>query len=180
MKTIYLFIYYSLARFLPKSNVPIFGYPSMKFRAWLCCKLFASCGRNLVVENNAYFGNGKDFFLGNEAALGSNFKSTNRILTIGNYLMMAEDVVFIGGGHDFSRTDIPMGHQPGLPKTPLKIEDDVWIGARVMVLPGCTHIGTGAVIGAGAVVTKDVPDYAIVGGNPAKVIKYRKTPNPFG
>lgn len=53
------------------------------------------------------------------------------------------------------------------------IGHDVWIGQGAIVLPGCRKIGTGAVIGAGAVVTKDVPDYAIVGGNPAKVIKYR-------
>jgi maltose O-acetyltransferase len=56
---------------------------------------------------------------------------------------------------------------------PIVIDDDVWIGARVIILPG-VHIGTGAVIGAGAVVTKDVPAYAVVGGNPARVIKMRK------
>ena len=165
-------MYYGFAQYMPKSTRP-FGRPSMLLRRFLCERIFTSCGNKLVVENRAYFGNGNDFNVGNEGGIGYNFKSLNRIVTIGNYLMMAEDVVFIGGGHDFSRTDIPMGHQPGLPKTPLKIEDDVWIGARVMVLPGCTHIGTGAIIGAGAVVTKNVPDFAIVGGNPAKVIRYR-------
>jgi maltose O-acetyltransferase len=55
----------------------------------------------------------------------------------------------------------------------LQIDDDVWIGARAMILPGCKHIGKGVIIGAGSVVTKDIPDYAIVGGNPARVIKYR-------
>lgn len=60
-------------------------------------------------------------------------------------------------------------------KTPLKIEDDVWIGAKVIVLPGCKHIGKGIVIGAGSVVTKDIPDYAIIGGNPAKIIRYRNS-----
>jgi maltose O-acetyltransferase len=54
--------------------------------------------------------------------------------------------------------------------------DDVWIGGHVIILPG-VHIGKGAIVGAGAVVTKDVPEYAIVGGSPAKVIKYRKEPD---
>ena len=56
---------------------------------------------------------------------------------------------------------------------PVLIADDVWIGARVIILPG-VRIGTGAVIGAGAVVTKDMPDYSVVGGNPARVLKMRK------
>ena len=53
------------------------------------------------------------------------------------------------------------------------IEDDVWIGARVIISKR-RHIGKGSILAAGAVVTKDVPEYAIVGGNPAKVIKMRK------
>ncbi len=60
------------------------------------------------------------------------------------------------------------------PITPLEICGDVWIGSRVIILPGCKRIGAHSIIGAGAVVTHDVPDYAIVGGNPAKVIRMRK------
>lgn len=173
MKKICLLLYYGIARHLPKSTTPIFGKFAKLIRRELCKRIFATCGDKLNVENKAYFGNGKDFRVGNEAALGTNFKSTNRIVTIGNYLMMAEDVLFLGGGHNFERTDIPMGHQGGGSKTPLQIGDDVWIGARAMILPGCRHIGKGVIIGAGSVVTKDIPDYAIVGGNPARVIKYR-------
>ncbi len=56
------------------------------------------------------------------------------------------------------------------------IENDVWIGQGAILLPGCKKVGNGAVIGAGAIVTKDVPDFAIVAGNPARVLKYRFEP----
>ena len=62
-----------------------------------------------------------------------------------------------------------VGHYP---EEEVVISDDVWIGTRVIILPG-VHVGKGAIIGAGAVVTKDIPDYTIVGGNPARVIRDR-------
>ena len=62
---------------------------------------------------------------------------------------------------------------PANTDNPLVIGHDVWIGDRVTVLAGCRHIGNGAVLGAGAVVTTDVPAYAIVGGVPARIIRMR-------
>jgi virginiamycin A acetyltransferase len=59
----------------------------------------------------------------------------------------------------------------------LVVEDDVWIGHYVMILPGCARIGRGAVIGAGAIVTRDVPAYAVVVGNPARVLRKRFEPD---
>ncbi len=173
MRKIYLFLYYALAKHLPKSTTPLIGKLSKKIRSILAKKLFSRCGKKLNVENNVYFGNGKDIEVGDYVGLGSNFKTLNRVLRIGNQLMMGEDVLFLGGKHNHSRIDIPMGMQGVKGKTILEIADDVWIGARVIILPGCKKIGTGVIIGAGAVVTKDIPDYAIVGGNPACVIKYR-------
>lgn len=58
-------------------------------------------------------------------------------------------------------------------RTKLTIGNDVWIGANAIILPSVTNIGDGSVIGAGSIVTKNVPDFAIVVGNPAKIIKYR-------
>lgn len=174
MKKIYLILYYSFARFLPKSTMPIVGKFSKACRRFLCKRIFASCGVGLVVEQGAYFGSGKDIKIGNYVGIGKNFKSLNRILTIEDELMMGEDVLFLGSGHNYDSLEVPMGKQGTKPPTPLHISSDVWIGIRAIILPSCKHIGIGVVIGAGSVVTKDIPDYAVVGGNPARVIKSRK------
>jgi virginiamycin A acetyltransferase len=55
----------------------------------------------------------------------------------------------------------------------LEIGHDAWIGSRAIITPGCSHVGIGAVVGAGSVVTRDVPDFAIVAGNPARTIRFR-------
>ena len=175
---IYKVLYYGFARFLPKSTAPVVGKLSMRIRRSICRHMFRKdethqC-RNLVVEQGAYFGSGKNFIVGDGVGIGKSFKSLNRIVTIDDYLMMGEDVLFLGGGHKYERTDIPMGQQGSITSTSLHIAGDVWIGARAIVLPGCRRIGHGAIIGAGAVVTKDVPDWAVMGGNPAKVIRYRR------
>lgn len=86
--------------------------------------------------------------------------------------MMRPDVSILTHTHNIERTDIPMGQQ-GMRVSEVIIGNDVWIGIRVIIMPG-VKVGNGAVIGAGTVVTKDVPDYAIVGGVPARIIKFRK------
>ena len=102
-------------------------------------------------------------------------------LKIGSYCSIAEDVYFLlCADHqlDFISTFPFKAHSlntkadESVSKGNIIIDDDVWIGSRAMILSG-VHVGQGAVIAAGGVITKDVPPYAIVGGNPAKVIKYR-------
>ncbi|RZK25435.1 MAG: acyltransferase, partial [Flavobacterium sp.] len=92
---------------------------------------------------------------------------------IGKYVMMGPNVIIYNSTHNYDKIDKPMIFQGNRHSKPLKIEDDVWIGTRVIILPNVSRIGTGSIIGAGSVVTKNVPDFAIVGGNPAKVLKYR-------
>lgn len=167
-------LYYGAAKHFPKSTVPILGKISLGFRRWCCKHMFAACGKKLNVEQGAGFGSGKDIRVGSFVGIGKNFIMHNRVLTIEDYLMMGEDVMFLGGGHRFERVDIPMGLQGSKEKTPLYIAGDVWIGSRSIILPSCKRIGHGSIIGAGSVVTRDVPDYAVVGGNPAKIIKIRK------
>lgn len=101
-------------------------------------------------------------------------------LKIGNYCSIASSVMFIlGADHSYKHiSTYPFKVKCGgarteaITKGDIIIDDDVWIGYGAIVMSG-VHIGQGAVIGAGAVVTKDVPPYAIVGGVPAKIIKYR-------
>ena len=87
--------------------------------------------------------------------------------------MMGPEVVFYTQNHKTNRTDIPMREQGMTEIMPIVIEDDVWIGARVVVLPGCT-IGRGSVIGACSVVSKSIPPYSVAVGSPARVVKCRK------
>jgi acetyltransferase-like isoleucine patch superfamily enzyme len=92
-------------------------------------------------------------------------------VTIGNDVMIATGCIIIPANHNISDLKRPMNGQ-GLTTRGIVIEDDVWLAARVTVLDG-VRIGRGAVIGAGAVVTKNVPSYAIAAGVPARVVGSR-------
>lgn len=174
MRKFWSIIYYGFARHLPKSTAPIFGKMARALRRSCAKHLFANCGKETNLEQGAYIGNGKKFSVGNRVGIGKNFICHCRIVTIEDDLMMGEDVLFQGGGHNHEDLSISMMDQGVKPSTPLHIASDVWIGSRAIILSGCKRIGAHSIIGAGAVVTKDVPDYAIVGGNPAKVIRYRE------
>jgi maltose O-acetyltransferase len=93
-------------------------------------------------------------------------------VTIGDWVGIGPDVKIWSVNHRFEDPDTPFIQQ-GSSKKPVTIEDDVWLAANVMVLPGVT-VGKGAVVSACAVVTRDVPAYSIVAGNPARVIGWRK------
>lgn len=92
-------------------------------------------------------------------------------ITIGDDVRIAPFVQILGGNHDISAPEEPIG--PVIPE-PIVIGDRVWVGGRVVITAGVT-VGHNAVLGAGAVVTKNVPPYAIVGGVPAKVLRMRKS-----
>jgi len=92
-------------------------------------------------------------------------------LAIGQYTQIGFQSVILTYTHRYRDLDKPIIHQ-GMEGQPVAIGKDVWIGARVLVLPGVA-IGDAAIVGAGSVVTKDVPAGAIVAGNPARLIRYR-------
>jgi len=109
------------------------------------------------------------------------FEQQNEFLEIGNFVSIAPDVLFmLGVNHQMKTfTTFPLysryverDPKDALVRGKIKVEDEVWIGTNAMIFSGVT-IGRGAIIAAGAIVTKDVPPFAIVGGNPAKLIRYK-------
>jgi len=93
-------------------------------------------------------------------------------IILGANCMIAQHCAIAPYQHGFADTSRPMREQPLTSQGDIVIEDDVWLGLNVCVVDGVT-IGKGAIVGAGAVVTKDIPPYAIAGGVPARVIRFR-------
>lgn len=169
-KGICLAIYYGLARWFPTQPMPGWrlGYA---FRRLLIKHIAVQVGKSVFVKHNAQIGAGVGLVIGDRSQLGHNCRIGNNV-TIGCDVLMGPDVVIMTSAHAFDEPNIPINSQGALPIRAVTIGDDVWIGTRVIIMPGVT-IGRGAVIGAGAVVTKDVPAFGIVGGVPAKLIRYR-------
>ncbi|MHB8110094.1 MAG: acyltransferase [Syntrophorhabdaceae bacterium] len=159
---------------------------------------FAECGNDITIEVGAFIRDCNNISLGNNIGLGlysqiyASGDGTERIfisddvhlnsnvminadlggiIRIGSHCMIGPNVVFRTSDHAFSDTNelmINQGHTSGT----IVVENDVWIGSNA-VLTGNIRIGTGAIIGAGAVVTRDVGPFAIVAGVPAKQIGNR-------
>ena len=109
----------------------------------------------------------------------------DRHTIVGRYCSIAEGVRTMNRGHPqerrsthgfFFNPSFGVVSEDTVEYTPLEIGSDVWIGYNAVILPAVRRIGHGAVIGAGAVVNKDVPDYGVVVGNPARVVRYRFSP----
>lgn len=128
-----------------------------------------ACGHNLAIQLPVVLENPGSICIGNDVSLSgyTHFWGSGRI-TIGDRVMIGAHSSISASTHDY-RTPSPRWTWVG---KPVVIEDDVWIGSNCSILPGIT-IGKGAVVGAGAVVTKDIPPYAIVAGVPARIMANR-------
>lgn len=165
-----ILLYYGFARHLPYQPLPGYKFGNW-LRSWIARKLFKSVGENITIKHGAYFGDGRNIVMGKMSQLGIDCKVEND-LVMGDYVLMGPEVVIYSSSHEYKDIATPIMLQGAKEIKPVHIGNDVWIGLRSVIMPGVT-IGSHVIIGSGAVVTKDVPDYAVVGGVPAKVIRYR-------
>ena len=170
-KIFWRFLYYKFAMHLPrKTNWG--GVTSCVLRRYICRHIFEYCGENVNIEHGAKFGAGTKIRIGNNSGIGVNAVIPNGS-HIGDNVMMGPNCYVHERNHDFTRTDIPMIQQGFLESKPVMIEDDVWIGRNVTIMVG-RHIAKGSIVAANCVLTKDFPEYSVIGGNPSKLIRSRK------
>ena len=165
-----LFLYYGIAKRLPDSPMPG-SRLSNKLRVLLAGRLFRKVGNSVKIHSGVCFGTGLNIEIGDYSSLNHDCWIANDTI-IGNDVMMGPEVIILSGSHNFNRTDIPMREQGAPPRKPVVVGDDVWIGTRSIILPG-VKIGSHSIIGAGSVVTKDVEEWSVMAGNPAKFIRSR-------
>lgn len=126
-------------------------------------------GANSVIEDFATVNNGVGHVnIGHHTIVGMGNVIIGPV-TIGNEVMLAQNIVISGLNHGYEDVTISPRQQKEICKQ-IIISDDVWIGSNVVITAGVT-LGKHCIIGAGSVVTKDIPEFAVAVGNPAKVIK---------
>lgn len=167
LRSLSLSMYLLFGKYLPSSTNRVI--PCGKVRAFWARGFIRHCGKNVNIDKGAIFSS--QLSIGNNSGIGQYSRLQGKI-DIGNNVMMGAECWIYTSNHEFSDINKPMIEQGYKAQEPVVIGDDVWIGGRVTILPGVT-IGQGAILGACAVVTKNVEPYAIVGGNPARVLKYR-------
>ena len=161
MKKLWRAIFLKIIRYLPEK----WG----RIRAFCVRKYIRKAGRDLSIGRKCYIAS--ETQIGDGSGVGYNC-IINAGVTIGSNVMMGPNVTIYTNNHCTKDVTIPMRFQGMTECKPVIIEDDVWIGGQVCILPG-VRLGIGAVIGACAVVSKDVPPYAVVVGNPGRVVKFR-------
>lgn len=177
----------SLNQALPKIKNRIYNYwldfklmllrwvghiPSHSIRRFFYMFSGIKMGKGAVIHMWANFFQPNNISIGDDTIIGGHvFLDGRAPIRIGDHVDIASEVMIYNSQHDLEKKDFSAKEEP------VEIADYVFIGPRAIILPG-VKIGKGSVVGAGAVVTKDVPKFAIVGGVPAKIIGERKIKSP--
>lgn len=165
-------LYRTVGSLLPGSSYSEFA---RKTRRLICQMILGKLDPHVNIDRGAHFT--KSVTIGDYSGIGEGAVLQGTI-HIGKYVMMAPNVKMYSVNHAYSDLSKPMCFQGTTPVKPIYMGDDVWIGDSVIILAG-VHVGNGCVLGAGAVIREDVPDNAIVMGNPARVVKFRGSEKEF-
>lgn len=126
-------------------------------------------GEQSTIEDFSAVNNGVgDVLIGDRTRIGL----SNTIIgpvKIGDDVRLAQNVVLSGLNHNYTEIDSPI-HEQGVSTKPIIVEDESWIGANVVIVPGVT-VGRHSIVAAGSVVTKNIPPFSVVAGNPARILK---------
>jgi acetyltransferase-like isoleucine patch superfamily enzyme len=143
---------------------------AIKVRRILAKRVFKRCGEDVVIHHNVLFNSGRNIELGDGVFLNRDVMLDDRAaLAIGDHTMIAAGVVIETHGHAYDDFSVPLPHG-GRTLAPVRIGSNTLLGYKVAVMAGVT-IGNRSIVAANSVVTKDVPDQAVVGGVPARIIK---------
>lgn len=163
MKKIYKLLYIIFGKHLFESDTKFIGAFCKKIRCFWFSKI--NDGKTINIDRNVSFG--YNIKIGHNSGIGKNSYIQDNV-TIGDNVLCGPEVLIYTVNHTYSKKNLIINS--GIDSKKVVIGNNVWIGTRVIILPGC-HIGDNVIIGAGAVVTKDVPNNVLVAGNPAVVKK---------
>jgi maltose O-acetyltransferase len=169
-KKLALLLYYAVAYHLPDQTFPG-GKLFRRLREPLCRRFFAEAGAGIKIESHVFVADGRHLHIGSDSGIGTGSRVYGAI--IGDGVMVAPNVLFLKENHRYDDMNGPINGQGYTAIALPVVEDWAWIGERAIILPG-RRVGRGAIVGAGAVVTRDVEPFAIVGGNPARSIGRRE------
>jgi len=151
----------------------------LRFGTWMRARLLPCflqhLGANTTLQAGLRITNPERISIGSNCNFGQGvFLTGAGGIRVGDWVAIGPDTKIWSVNHRFEDPDTPVLQQ-GWEAKEVVVEDDVWLGANVFVMPG-TIIGKGAIVSAGSIVTKSIPSHAVVAGNPARVIGWRKRP----
>lgn len=166
-----LVFYYFVAIWLPGNNIKSI---SCRLRVFLLARTFKKSGSDINILRGAEVFNAHNLTIGNNSGIGMNCKlNCEDEIIIGDRVLIGPEILIFTSNHVWNPQKQTYFGQ-GLTRDKVIIGDDVWLGARSIILPGVV-IGKGATIAAGSVVTRNVPEFTVAGGVPAKIIKTKDT-----
>lgn len=147
-----------LGKWLCQNKFSAFGEGSeMRYGSYAICTDYINIGKNVVIRPNSML-------------FASEHGTKEANITIGDYVLMGSGVHIYTSNHNYANPELPIYFQGHNDVKPVNIHSGAWLGANVIILPGVT-VGKNSVVGAGSLVTKDVPENTLVAGQPAKIIK---------